>query len=120
VGVINQVECTDDDEDGYSVEGGGCGPVDCDDTNADVNPEAIEGPFGDPTCSDGLDNDCDELQDSDDPACFDDPAWDGTAAAEASGVSGETRHASDRVNLLLLILLPLSAIAIQRLRQLRK
>ena len=28
-----------------------------------------EGPFGDPTCSDGIDNDCDELIDSEDPTC---------------------------------------------------
>jgi len=28
-----------------------------------------EGPFGDPTCSDGIDNDCDGLIDSEDPTC---------------------------------------------------
>jgi hypothetical protein len=32
---------------------------------------ANEGPFGDPTCSDGVDNDCDNLIDSADPDCAD-------------------------------------------------
>jgi hypothetical protein len=30
-----------------------------------------EGPFGDPTCSDGIDNDCDGLTDGSDPDCQD-------------------------------------------------
>jgi hypothetical protein len=29
----------------------------------------VEGPFGDATCSDGIDNDCDTLIDSNDPDC---------------------------------------------------
>jgi hypothetical protein len=112
------IVCTDEDEDGFALEGGEyCGPVDCDDTDAAVNPDATEGPFGDPTCSDGADNDCSGLQDSEDPACFGEPGWDGTAAAEAAGVNGPSRHASDRMNLLLLLLVPLSAIAIQRIRK---
>ncbi len=115
-----QIVCTDVDEDGFAVEGGDCGPVDCDDTDADVHPDAIEGPHGDPTCSDGADNDCSGLQDSEDPACFGEPGWDGTAAAEASGFDGESRRVSDRVNPLLLLLAPLSAIAIQRLRGMRR
>ncbi|MBI4710178.1 MAG: matrixin family metalloprotease [Nitrospirae bacterium] len=44
--------CTDNDSDGYALEGGDCGLVDCDDTNAAVNPGATE-------ICDGLDNDCD-------------------------------------------------------------
>ena len=64
--------CIDDDGDGYSVGtcGSECGPVDCDDTNPDVNPDAFEGPGGDSTCSDGLDNDCDGAIDVDDLGCF--------------------------------------------------
>ena len=46
-------DCTDADGDGYSVEGGACGPVDCNDSNAAIHPGAAE------ICGDGLDNDCD-------------------------------------------------------------
>ncbi len=53
--------CTDNDNDGYSIEGGDCGPVDCNDDNPDINPDAIE------DCTDGIDNDCDGLIDSADP-----------------------------------------------------
>ena len=44
--------CTDFDGDTYSVEGGGCGLVDCNDNNATINPGASE-------ICDLLDNDCD-------------------------------------------------------------
>ncbi len=43
--------CTDKDNDGYSVEGGSCGSVDCDDNNADTYPDAQE-------LCDGKDNNC--------------------------------------------------------------
>jgi hypothetical protein len=43
--------CTDLDFDGYSIEGGACGLIDCDDNNNTVYPGADE------TC-DGVDNDC--------------------------------------------------------------
>jgi len=47
------LDCTDFDDDGYFVQGG-CGTeVDCDDTDADVNPGATE------IVGDGIDNDCD-------------------------------------------------------------
>ena len=48
-----QACCTDNDGDGYAVEGGKCGRVDCDDTDASINPDADE------TCGDAIDNDCD-------------------------------------------------------------
>lgn len=60
--------CTDTDNDTYSVEGGACGPVDCNDTDPLVNPGAAE------VCDDTIDNDCDALFDCDDPDCDGDPA----------------------------------------------
>ena len=54
---LNKDECEDVDGDGYEDEE--CGGDDCDDSDPDVNPGVTEGPTGDPTCSDGIDNDCD-------------------------------------------------------------
>lgn len=50
------------DEDGFNSD------VDCDDTNAEINPEASE------VCDDGVDNDCDDAIDSDDTDCQEDSA----------------------------------------------
>ena len=72
------VTCTDNDGDGYGSPGSlACTDPeeDCDDTNPEVNPAAAEGPPGDPTCSDVLDNDCDGGTDLDDPGCV--PCTDG-------------------------------------------
>lgn len=55
--------CSDLDGDGFSFEGGFCGPADCDDGDAAVNPGATE------SCSDGFDNDCDGLTDGADTEC---------------------------------------------------
>jgi len=58
----------DGDHDDHVAEG--CpGGDDCDDQNGAVHPGAVEGPMGDATCSDGLDNDCDGAPDAADPAC---------------------------------------------------
>jgi len=62
--------CTDGDGDGYAIEGGDCGPVDCDDFEPLASPAASEGPAGDPTCTDTLDNDCDGSADMLDPDCI--------------------------------------------------
>jgi hypothetical protein len=55
--------CTDNDGDGFSIEGGTCGAVDCDDNNASINPNAAE------VCDDTIDNDCDGNADCDDNEC---------------------------------------------------
>ena len=57
-------EESDADGDGWR----GC-EGDCDDSDPDVSPDATEGTFDDPTCYDGLDNDCDGLTDMD-PECM--------------------------------------------------
>ena len=55
--------CFDNDGDRFSPDGDLCGPVDCDDFDAAVNPGAAE------ACTDGVDNDCDGAVDNDDPEC---------------------------------------------------
>ncbi|MBC8413332.1 hypothetical protein H8E50_06650, partial [bacterium] len=72
--------CSDADGDGYSVEGGSCGAVDCDDSNADIFP-------GNTEVCDGLDNDCDAQVDE--GAAWSDLGTScsaGTGACEANGV----------------------------------
>jgi hypothetical protein len=54
--------CTDNDGDTYAVQGGSCGPVDCNDNNRAVRPGATE------NCTDGFDNNCNSLIDRQDPA----------------------------------------------------
>jgi hypothetical protein len=66
-------ECIDNDGDGFGdPASSGClfSGLDCDDSDPDVNPAAGEGPFGDPTCSDGVDNDCNGKADNaNEPTC---------------------------------------------------
>ena len=72
------IDDRDMDADAYIDEA--CGGQDCDDANPDVNPAAEENPVWDPSCSDGLDNDCDGLIDMEEPDCrcwdFDDDGYD--------------------------------------------
>lgn len=57
------LDCTDNDGDGFAVEGGACGPIDCDDGNMAVNPASLE------VCDDGVDNNCDNAADAQDNFC---------------------------------------------------
>ena len=62
----------DADDDGYGDDSAALPVVpgtDCDDSLAAVSPAGTEGPFGNPTCGDSLDNDCDTLVDDQDPQC---------------------------------------------------
>jgi hypothetical protein len=66
------LSCQDADGDGYGDPASGLcthPEPDCDDGNPNVNPGATEGPYGDPTCSDTLDNNCDGKPDAQDAEC---------------------------------------------------
>lgn len=65
------LDCTDNDGDGYSIEGGSCGAIDCDDNNAEINPGALE------ICDDATDNNCNGLVDGADGVCQNDDGNDG-------------------------------------------
>jgi len=60
----------DSDSDGY-LDGECPGGNDCDDSDAGVHPGASEGPPGDATCTDGVDNDCDGQSDGAETGCMD-------------------------------------------------
>jgi len=82
--------CTDNDGDGYgnpASEGCTYTALDCDDTNADVNPGMTEALYSDPVCHDGLDNDCDGWVDQADLYCHEctDVDGDGYGASASTG-----------------------------------
>ena len=81
--------CTDADADGYNVEGGACGAVDCDDSDAAVNPGAEE------NCTDGVDNDCDGLIDTQDPSAVGCPPACTDADGDSYNVEGGACGAVD-------------------------
>ena len=62
-GTLPAIEADVDGDGWIACEG------DCDDSDPAVHPDAIEGPESDPTCSDGLDNDCDGSVDGADHGC---------------------------------------------------
>ena len=106
VGVRNRLLCTDLDGDGFSIEGGSCGPVDCDDADPAVNPAVSEGPPGDPTCHDGVDNNCDGSIDGEDQGCAGAPPWSGVPLAHADPLLSAPCAESGRVNAVAAFLFP--------------
>jgi hypothetical protein len=103
-------ECIDNDRDGYGLPG--CpdcthSQTDCNDTNPNVNPGAIE-QCGQWTCRDGIDNDCDSRIDDADSECGE---W-----CPVSGAS--TIGKTDHVNYLSL-LVPFAMILVIRRRRRR-
>ena len=85
--------CLDGDGDGYGDPASPLCPHpgwDCDDLNPSVHTGAVEGPGGDPTCGDGLDNDCDGAADLEDPGCA--PCPDGDGDGYGSPASGDCPH----------------------------
>jgi len=73
-GEIDEGLITDGDQDGFEREA--CGGEDCDDSNADNNPNGTE------DCSDGADNDCDGTVDGEDADC---DFTDGGCACSSNG-----------------------------------
>lgn len=107
------VDNSDLDGDGYpSID---CGGTDCDDSEPAVHPGATEGPAGDPSCTDGDDNNCDGHTDGDDAGCLP-PAteWAAGAEADASTYGAGSRTQSSLSNLLLALILPVGAMVLLR------
>ena len=76
-------ECTDVDGDGFAIEGGTCGPIDCDDGDASIHPDADE------VCGNGTDDDCDGIADEGCPITI--PAGTFTMGSDA-GVTESPAH----------------------------
>ncbi len=98
-------EIDDIDADGDGFIDGGCGGNDCDDTNPAVHPGAFETCSLAGTCEDGLDNDCNGLVDSQDPACM---SW--CMPGPASTVQSQAAEDSGRWIPYTLLLVPFAAV----------
>ncbi len=83
----------DNDEDSYDRIA--CGGDDCDDSDADTHPGAIE------DCADTADNNCDGLADNDDPLCRFDRSGCSCSSSGAGGTGGPGGGAAAIVGMLL-------------------
>ncbi|MCP6727648.1 MAG: MopE-related protein, partial [Patescibacteria group bacterium] len=81
---LNNEECIDDDGDDY------CEENDCDDTNSSINPGEFE------LCTDNIDNDCDDLIDSDDLECEPEPGNE-IPAGQSEDLGVLTRSGKQRI-----------------------
>ena len=81
-------QCTDLDEDGFAAGDGECSlPLDCDDQDSNVNPDAPE------DCDDGIDNNCDGLtDDQDSEACGGEVTITGGGGGGGGGFTGLYIH----------------------------
>jgi hypothetical protein len=82
--------CVDTDLDGYAIDGGDCGQVDCDDKDARVSPGEGE------ICDDGIDNDCDgSIEEGCDATC---PDVDGDGYQDAACGGNDCNDSDAAIN----------------------
>ena len=114
--IFLKTPCTDNDGDGYNLEVGCPEPLDCNDTNDNINPATTNSycdcgqPYPQGTteaCTGGFDEDCDGLIDDADPDCGSSCA--GTARASTLGAS-PVHGASDLAQHLGYFMFPMAAV----------
>lgn len=105
------LDCVDADGDGHADQA--CGGDDCDDSDPNVNPARPE------VCDNGIDDDCDDLIDGQDPACQT-PGWGAASPARASTGRTQEQQTTLATNSLAVLVLPVMSIAILARVLLRK
>lgn len=90
--VVGIPSCTDGDADGFFAEGGSCGPVDCNDDDFTINPDACD------IKDDGIDQDCDGADRVKGKPCpaVADPG--GNPGGDTGGVEGKGKTCSDGID----------------------
>ena len=76
-----------------------------------VNPGIPEDSYGEPTCEDGLDNDCDGYTDGADCDC----SYTGCSTAQASTLHSNSLTESGMFNELVLLFIPIGAVIFLRI-----